>query len=233
MKYSYLLLLIISCSLLAGGQVRNIDSELITITPKQGDSVISRKNGIYLAKYIIKNNGPDTISNNDKYSLRLIFSNVNYNPYVKYFSKNINPGFTDTLEVSYKMIWDTDASKASFCTYLTIFNPYYDTIKNESDLINNKSCLTVKHISKLENQYIDSKKLIIYPNPFNDFINFDLENNKDYKRVEIYNNSGKKIHDFELKYSNYKNDLSFLPSGIYLIKIVAEKSLLVKKLIKL
>ncbi|MCC6721148.1 MAG: T9SS type A sorting domain-containing protein [Bacteroidia bacterium] len=233
MKIIFLILFIISSSIITKGQARSIDSELITITPKQGDSVVSRKNGVYIAKYIIKNNGPDTITNNDKYSLKLVFSNVNYNSFINFFSRNINPGYTDTVDVSYKMIWDTDANNASFCTNLTIFNPYYDTIKNESDITNNISCLTVKHISKLEVNGIIQLNTLVYPNPFYDFININLGESKANNRIEFYNISGIKILNFELEYSNNKIDLSFLPSGIYLIKIVAEKSLLVKKLIKL
>lgn len=214
-------------------QTRIIDSELITITPKQGDSVISRKNGVYIAKYIIKNNGPDTIIRTDRYSLKLVFSNVNYNTLTSYFNKKVNPGHSDTIEVSYKMIWDTDAENASFCTNLSLSYTNFDTIESELNTVNNKSCLTVSHISKLNIENTNKEKINIFPNPFNNLLNIETIAELNTFSIEIYNLTGKCVFKEIISDKNAKFDLSSLSSGIYYIKNISAKSTFSKKLIKL
>lgn len=69
-------------------------------------------------------------------------------------------------------------------------------------------------------QFSQSSKLNIYPNPFLDVITIDFGNKTIVPTTyEIFNYSGQIIHSGVLKNAKEKIDLSVLPSGFYLLKM--------------
>jgi len=69
-------------------------------------------------------------------------------------------------------------------------------------------------------------KIIIYPNPTNGIISVSEENQYE---IEIINIEGKVIKPL---YKNDEIDLSSQPDGIYFLKIITDKEIIVKKIIK-
>ena len=63
----------------------------------------------------------------------------------------------------------------------------------------------------------NSLNVRLYPNPSKKYINIELKNNLLIKKIELYNNLGKII--LSLKNTSKLIDISYLPNGIYFIKI--------------
>jgi|AntAceMinimDraft_16_1070373.scaffolds.fasta_scaffold33443_1 N-acetylneuraminic acid mutarotase len=72
----------------------------------------------------------------------------------------------------------------------------------------------------------------LYPNPTNDILFIELI---DYKntRVEFINMEGQSMKSFYLQSSKILIDINNLVSGIYFVKIINEKGITIKKIIKL
>jgi len=90
-----------------------------------------------------------------------------------------------------------------------------------------------KTTSLIESQFIDNK--VLYPNPTNGFVNIDWNDNISGKvQIRIYDNSGKLIHsEMEmLAEENIEIDLTFLQTGIYIMRIIGENNSKSLKLIK-
>jgi len=205
------------------GQGRFIDGQIVTITPKSGENIISRKNGSFIAKFILKNNGPDTIKPGDNYEIKITFSNINYNPFKGNFSKVLKPQEIDTVNFPLKMTWDTDVSNINFCAFLTLLASVEDSIRKETGslVLNNKSCVIVNHISKLNITSTIPENIIIYPNPSTGIIK--LKNISEYGsniEMRIFNQAGQKVKEFNtltLINSDFL-DLSDLKKGLYFIE---------------
>jgi hypothetical protein len=194
------LLLIIKTNSLVYGQGRKIDASLMVYAPKAADTIISRLNGTYLSKFIIKNNGPDSIKIGDTYSFNITFGNVQYGYFFKYSDRNTPSGEQDTVEVLIKMTWDTD-NNTTFCgtVYLTGYKT--DSIKKESktEIINNKFCQNVFHDSRLKISNLNTSSVNVYPNPTNGKINIQIENPSKYISIEVFDIFGRLIQTFENK----------------------------------
>ena len=77
----------------------------------------------------------------------------------------------------------------------------------------------------------NSLNVRVYPNPSKKYINIELTNNLLIKKIEVYNHLGKII--LSLKNSNKPIDISYLPNGIYYIKIKdSNNNFLIKSFIK-
>ena len=68
----------------------------------------------------------------------------------------------------------------------------------------------------------------IYPNPTNDLININSNNNHSFTSVKVYDLSGKML----IESSDNKISVSNLSSGVYLLRIMTESGELTKKFIK-
>ena len=215
--------LLILIALNVSGQGRRIDGQIVTITPKLGENIISRKNGSFMAKFFLKNNGPDTIKPGDNYEIKITFSNINYNPFKGNFSKVLKPQEIDTVNFPLKMTWDTDVSNINFCAFLTLFASVEDSIRKETGslALNNKSCVIVNHISKLNIASSIPENIIIYPNPSTGTL--ILKNIRDYGsniEMRIFNQAGQEVKEFNtqtLINSDFL-DLSDLKKGLYYIE---------------
>jgi hypothetical protein len=72
--------------------------------------------------------------------------------------------------------------------------------------------------------------MIIYPNPADDKLNFNI---KEYNDITITDISGKTIMNLNsLSPQNNSVDISILSKGIYFVTIKSDKQLITRKLIK-
>jgi sugar lactone lactonase YvrE len=74
-----------------------------------------------------------------------------------------------------------------------------------------------------------SEKTSIYPNPNNGVFTIIVKNEKLKMNnlVEIYNVLGEKVFQSNIQHSTFSIDLSFLPGGVYLYRVVSEKGELI------
>ena len=85
--------------------------------------------------------------------------------------------------------------------------------------------------SIIGNETAANKKLVAYPNPFTDVISVNTTDLKE-SSLRLYNSHGQLIRTFN-RGENLKNiNLSYLKSGIYLMKVVSPESEQVIKLLK-
>jgi hypothetical protein len=84
-------------------------------------------------------------------------------------------------------------------------------------------------ISTLTLDKFDSKSILIYPNPSNDYINIDFESNLSNVSVEILNSLGhvlilENLADVSSKH-NMQIAIHNLPSGLYLLRVKSDHQL--------
>ncbi len=94
--------------------------------------------------------------------------------------------------------------------------------------INTVSCTSISfptvscNASGIKSNSLNNENLILYPNPAQDQINLSFENNnKDVKKVSIYNSLGELIREQELIFKN-KNaviNTKDLPNGVYFLQL--------------
>ncbi len=232
-----IVLMVLICSpFFTFSQGRKIDSEIIVLTPMADDTVISRTNGIYMSRFIIKNNGPDTIKPKDAYTINITFGNVVYNPISRYFNKIFLPKTADTVEVSLKMTWDTDNYTTTFCGTVKLFGYGNDSIKKESksEIINNKFCQNVAHKSRLYLSKISLENVVIYPIPSKGVIHIDTKNNSFIPSIiKVTNSLGQLIRTIEPSFINNTTsiDLSDIAKGLYYIQLSDSENKLTRVLI--
>jgi len=235
MKIIINIILFLTFNFSLNGQGRKVDGSLKILSPKPNDTIESRKNGIYQSRFIIKNNGPDTIKPWDYYEIKVTFSNVIYNPYSGRFNKTVLPNSQDTINVPLKMSWGATAFGANFCAILVLTGINEDSIRQESNLLNNKECLKVDHLSKLGLNVISEEKIMIYPNPTKGILYFKGINEIDSQtEINIYSAMGALVSTSKLKiFDNlYSSDISHLKKGLYLIQFkLGEKSYTTKILL--
>lgn len=93
---------------------------------------------------------------------------------------------------------------------------------------------TVKDITKTEELYkinIDSE-IKVFPNPVKDILNFEIKKTDSLTNVEIYDETGKFIDDLTKKINNNAVDISSLPHGSYIVKIITvsnQSEVIIKK----
>lgn len=89
--------------------------------------------------------------------------------------------------------------------------------------INEQESLSINDIKYVNN-------IILYPNPVTDELNVYNNSDSAIENIEVYNMLGEKILS-EINTDN-KFDISSLPSGIYLVKVILENEILTTKVIK-
>ena len=73
-----------------------------------------------------------------------------------------------------------------------------------------------------------SSNILIYPNPISDIINIKVQNGLKVNKVKIISILGKTI----MEQSKNRFNISRLSKGIYLIKIITDKGIVTRKVIK-
>jgi len=76
------------------------------------------------------------------------------------------------------------------------------------------------------------EKILFYPNPAKDFVNFKAENGVAIKSIEIYNMLGQKVMTISFIQSTTAVDVSGLSVGTYLTKVVTDDGNTIVKFIK-
>ena len=112
---------------------------------------------------------------------------------------------------SHKFKWLTNANSSHFyIDHVVFLKDAYDNIYE----INNENSMTFN----------------VYPNPANDFINIEINNNYDSNfKISIYNSLGIKV--IETSNENTIN-IEDLPSGMYFINVMTEKFSRTEKVMK-
>lgn len=77
----------------------------------------------------------------------------------------------------------------------------------------------------LVNEEFDTEKVLLYPNPTKGILNIE---NINLEKIVIYEIYGKELEEFKPK---SQIDLSNLSKGIYLIKLISESKIVIKKIV--
>ena len=77
----------------------------------------------------------------------------------------------------------------------------------------------------------DKTSFSIYPNPANDVVNIDLEENKEWDRLQLIDVSGKVVIDKNITSNSITINTSELDKGVYFINLIGEQKKESKKLI--
>ena len=77
----------------------------------------------------------------------------------------------------------------------------------------------------------DKTLFSIYPNPANDVVNIDLEENKEWDRLQLIDVSGKVVIDKNITSNSITLNTSELDRGVYFINLIGEQKKESKKLI--
>ncbi|MEZ0006262.1 parallel beta-helix repeat protein [Flavobacterium sp. 28YEA47A] len=189
---------------------------------------------------------PITLSNPLPNDVTLTFAYTNIsaatNDYTVLASKTITAGTTSDV-VKIQTINDTTiesdetfklgiASATNFTG--DISDTAIGTILNNDFSLKSAENDTVKDIIKTEELYkinIDSE-IKVYPNPVKDILNFEIKRTDSLTNVEIYDETGKFIDDLTKKINNNSVDISSLPNGSYIVKIITinnQSEIIIKK----
>jgi hypothetical protein len=81
-----------------------------------------------------------------------------------------------------------------------------------------------------ENQ---NPEILVYPNPARQYLNILInQTGQTTGSIELYSMDGRKYFDKELTQSKTVLDISGLPTGLYLLKIIRDQSMVVRKIFK-
>lgn len=89
---------------------------------------------------------------------------------------------------------------------------------------------TQEECTNLQNEEFITNSFTVYPNPVNDMLFIENNNNKIIQKIVVYDVMGKTV--IEQNGNIAQIDFSNITSGLYLVKITSEKEIIVKKIIK-
>ncbi len=189
---------------------------------------------------------PITLSNPLPNDVTLTFAYTNIsastNDYTVLTSKTITAGTTSEV-IKIQTIHDTAvetdetfklgiASATNFTG--NISDTAIGTILNNDFSLKSTENDTVKDTVKTEELYkinIDGD-IKVYPNPVKDILNFEIKKTDSLTNVEIYDETGKFVDDLTKKINNNSVDISSLPHGSYIVKIITvsnQSEIIIKK----
>ncbi len=123
--------------------------------------------------------------------------------------------------------WNLNVSGINFGDVVT--TTATDALGNTSEFSKNKSVGTYTNISENEN----SSDIFIFPNPAKESITIDFTAySNDYFFVELFSIDGKLLRHIVITQNKTDVNISYLSSGIYIIKIIGNKDVAIKKLVK-
>ncbi len=106
------------------------------------------------------------------------------------------------------------------------FEFFSDTYTTAGGWQANISCLST-NIDKTEQL---NKKISIYPNPAQNYVDINLNNNK-FNEISLYNSIGENIYNTNNNSNIVRLDVSTLHKGVYFIKLKNSETIITKKLI--
>jgi hypothetical protein len=97
-----------------------------------------------------------------------------------------------------------------------------------SSIISNSDISPDCHITNIETKLNSSSDVVIYPNPFNNFITIDIKDasKNNFYEVKIFNNIGQEIVVTNIIQKSQTIDTQNLPSGIYFYVISNSKKII-------
>jgi len=107
--------------------------------------------------------------------------------------------------------------------------------KEESNILTDSIVLTAKESKTTDNQdntLLGQNSISIYPNPTSNIINIVNSNQEETCICEIFNTLGTKVIAIVLNSNENQIDLSYLPSGIYIVKTKSKKQIFYTKILK-
>ncbi|MFY1048230.1 T9SS type A sorting domain-containing protein [Chryseobacterium sp. GP-SGM7] len=111
---------------------------------------------------------------------------------------------------------------------------YYNKGSNNQIMEGVQQAYEITTLSTNETLAADKKDILLYPNPFKDFVFLDFTTN-DYKNSEyqLFDSSGKLLKEEKIKEPKSEFNFSELPSAMYIIRVNKEgKNLKTFKIIK-
>jgi len=107
--------------------------------------------------------------------------------------------------------------------------------KEVSNILTDSIVLTAKESKTTDNQdntLLERYSISIYPNPASNIINIVNSNQEEIFTCEIFNTLGTKVKTSILNSNENQIDLSYLPSGIYIVKTKLKKQIFYTKILK-
>lgn len=97
---------------------------------------------------------------------------------------------------------------------------YYNKGSNNQIMEGVQQAYEITTLSTNETSAADKKDILLYPNPFKDFVFLDFTTN-DYKNSEyqLFDSSGKLLKEEKIKESKSEFNFSTLPSAMYIIRV--------------
>lgn len=174
------------------------------------------------------------------------FSDVNINSWTNYL-KPIEPYSLQTIEGS-ENIWfgsQSDGLANYNGSEWTIYNSTnsklpsntINEIRIDSDgtkwIATEKGLVSLTLTTEISSKTkLDKMSFSLYPNPTHDFITLKLPIEFQGTTVKIININGQAIKSFRIENNQNKLDVSYLPAGIYLVRIQWDENQILKKFVK-
>jgi len=97
---------------------------------------------------------------------------------------------------------------------------YYNKGSNSQIMEGVQQAYEITTLSTTETSAADKNDILLYPNPFKDFVFLDFTTN-DYKNSEyqLFDSSGKLLKEEKIKHSKSEFNFSSLPSAMYIIRV--------------
>lgn len=89
---------------------------------------------------------------------------------------------------------------------------------------------TQQECTNLQNEEFITNSFSVYPNPVNDILFIENNNNNIIQKINVYDLMGKTVIEHNGNIAQI--DFSNITSGLYLVKITSEKEIIVKKIMK-
>ncbi|MBV7269917.1 T9SS type A sorting domain-containing protein [Winogradskyella luteola] len=96
----------------------------------------------------------------------------------------------------------------------------YRSLNSANDLRDESvlySDFSIEEVSDLSITEVNKNTISLYPNPVTDILNFKLNLNLTYDKIEIYNSQGKLVQDYDEDFTDTSIDISSFETGFYSI----------------
>jgi hypothetical protein len=213
-------------------QVRYSNLSLNILYPEVGHYFISP--GTDSVVFTIYNNGPDTIFSSDRFSVRILLSDIYLDPLTsRNFGENLLPGDSINQSIFFPLKYYHHRTEIPICLSLKSWSMTNSILFSEEDSTsmfeNNVTCKTVAHnrLVGIENAVTDPD-ITLYPNPASDKLLLKGIIRNQVLSVEVYDNLGNNIIIGSLN-ENAELDVSELAVGVYFAKISLNSKVISKR----
>ena len=199
-----------------------LTSSTFTVIAKStgATKTVAKNTTMALQNIILNNNNFEVIDLGSLTNLKVVKLNDNANLVTVNMQNGTNANITEfnsenTPNLSCILVDDPNAA------YLTTW-----TKDSKNTFVANEAQCRSEVLS-IDNFDI-TNALTLYPNPVKDYLNIKLSNQLEIKNIKIYNMIGKMVNETK----NLEVDFTKMAKGIYLLKIITNKGITTKKIIK-